>query len=152
LASGLQFNWEDDRDGRGAEAYSELGDFLQTNLEHQKDPPGPDGWSRVRHDLPPIGWGYGVWTNEPFEDEDGQSGNHRDYGNGDGDLLWQGDNGKTIYPTHDEAKAAAEAHFHGLNHRSRSRGGGDSGVDYESLMGPGQELNDDYGDIFGERS
>lgn len=137
----------------GHEATTELGDLIQTDVERPTIP-NPNGrGGTIDFESPPLGWGYGIWTYEPFENEDGERGNHRHNG-GDGDHVWQGNNGKTIYKTHDEAKRAAEDHYYSLDHRNRNApepGLNDSGVDYEDLMNPRPDLDDDFGDIFGGR-
>lgn len=151
---------EDDGES-GHDAYTEVGDMLQTHAEHPSEPiPGRPGHSRVRTDLPPIGWGYGIWTYEPPEDGDYFGSDHwKNGGDRDGDYIWAANNGKKLYPTHDEAKAAAEAHYYLMDHAGRSRvqyrdhgGGHDSGVDYDAIINNREPLDDDFGDIFGKES
>ncbi len=157
-SGGLDWKYEgfgEDDGQSGHEATTELGDLIQTSVERPTIP-NPNGrGGTIDFKSPPLGWGYGIWTYEPF-DVDGEPGNHRDNGWGDGDHVWQGNNGKTIYKTHDEAKAAAEKHYYSLDHAGRSRDGGvrDSGVDYSDLnkfMGGGDGPDDDFGHIFGSR-
>jgi len=163
-SGGLDWKYEgygEDDGQSGHEATTELGDLIQTTVERPTIP-NPNGRGEtIDFKSPPLGWGYGIWTYEPF-DVDGEPGNHRDNGRGDGDHVWQGNNGRDIYKTHDEAKAAAEKHYYSLDHHNRTRDAvdRDSGVDYGDLNkfmdegGQGGVPGDDfdYGDIFGKES
>lgn len=149
-ASNGGLDWKYDGGGsddgtRGHDATTEVGDLLQTHPEYPvgRHPTRPN--VKVVHtDQPPVGWGYGIWTNESPEDDD---------------YVHQGGNGRTIYKTHDEAKAAAEEHYYSLGHNQRQRGHGggfDSGVDYDDLNkfmdgGDGGAPGEDF-DYFGKES
>lgn len=163
-ASNGGLDWKGDDDPNrpsGHDAYTEVGDLIQTHpVWHTEpaEPPRRGTYKELRH-LPPKGWGYGIWTNEPPEDGDYHgSDDWRNGGDRDGEYVHQG-NSKIVYPTHDEAKAAAEAHYYSLDHAGRSRdqhthGEFDSGVDYSDLNkylrpGGGDDDGDDFGRIFG---
>ncbi len=156
-----KYNFGKDDGTRGHDATTEVGDLLQTHPEYPtgRHPTKPNV-KRVLTDQPPVGWGYGIWLNQPVgpdsEFYDGGFGVDEDGNDRDGNLIHAGDNGRIIYPTHDEAKAAAEQHYYSLDHagRNRDRGGQDSGVDYSDLnkfMGGGDGPDDDFGHIFGSR-
>lgn len=170
-ASGGGLDWTstfgDDDGTRGHDATTEVGDLLQTHPEYPvgRHPTKPN--VKVVHtDQPPVGWGYGIWFNQPVgpdsEFYDGGFGVDEDGNDRDGNLVHAGDNGHTVYPTHDEAKAAAEEHYYSFDHASRGRGyrdpsaAPDSGVDYSDLNkymdgGDGGAPGDDF-DYFGKES
>lgn len=55
--------------------------------------------------------------------------------------------GMRFHPDPHSAMREAEEHYFGLGRRGQAPA---SGLDYEKLVNPSQELGDDYGDIFGE--
>ena len=115
-------------DDGGEEAHTETGHLVQTHHAH---PPGD--YDRTAD---PIGFGYSIWEYQ------------HDMGDGLGsgyECVSEDQNG--VYPTHDEAKKAAEEHYYRLDH---SRGSApESRIDYENLVNPRDDLDDDFGDIFG---
>lgn len=115
-------------DDGGEEAHTETGHLVQT---HHAYPPGHNGRT-----ADPIGWSYSVWEPQP-DSGDG-------YGPG---YECVSEDDDRAFLTHDEAKKAAEERYYRLDH-SQGRAP-ESRIDYEKIINPKEDLDDDFGDIFG---
>jgi hypothetical protein len=121
------------------ESTTESGDKIEVN-RFNDDAYGYSIWLRER--VTPDHWAYQNGVTRIGDEVLTQAGNQN---RGD-------ERGKTL-PDWESAKAAAEEHYYSLDHSGRrTPPARDSGVDYDNLVNPQDDLNDDFGDIFGDRS
>lgn len=146
---GLHFDWRQEDDlSSGSPAWRtnlENGDHLMTHGFGWPRHPGGMAWGyylfgpRQHHGQNPTqetGPIYHRYTDDPegvYSESLGHGTIDRRPGGG-------------MFATHEEAARAAEEHYFGLDRRGQAPA---SDLDYEKLVNPSQELDDDYGDIFG---
>lgn len=100
-------------------------------------------WQGHLHRDKPDGSGQYDFTSPTYKrKKDGTQENIKDGGPAGTWTFFLGD-----FPTHEEAKSAAEAHFN--KHYPQTRPDTDY---YEKIINDLPDLNDDYGDIFGDKS
>ena len=135
-ADGLHLDWESLEPYVGHRAQLENGDHTYVF------PVGPNGDQ----------WGYVLYGPKTRYDHnpnvpDGEKSFQRFTGDSEhvySELL--GGSGTNFRPDQQSAMRDAEEHYFGMGRRGQAPA---SGLDYERLVNPRQELDDDFGDIFG---